>query len=227
MTVRLLVGLVAVATAACGSPVAGDAPAPPAIAPRLVCEIVPSVATDDFERTSIGPAWAWQPVRTAAPVIRDGQLGTADPNLLILWWTADAFGADQFSEVVVARDLDSSNLRGVQAFVRRQSSGTPWRYGFHYNTGERYGPPGFEIKYDGGSPGVVLATTPGRQFRAGDVIRLEARGTRLTAFLNGSPVLSVEHSALRGGAPGMVLNPENTAPALLRAVDAWTGGDLP
>ena len=179
-----------------------------------------TVRADDFERADGGPGpnWAWQ-AGVGAPTIRGGRLGSVDEKLVITWWTPDDFAPDQFSEGVVSPGFDPTTTFGLQVFVRRQDSGTPWRYGFHFNPSNG----NYELKYDGGSPGIVLVSRPGVQFKPGDVIRIEVRGSILTSFLNGALMLTTTHSALTGGRPGVVIN--SIFGTTRYAWDLWRGGE--
>ena len=103
--------------------------------------------------------------------------------------------------------------------MRRQATGVPWRYGFHFEP--TLG--SYLLKYDGG-PSVILASRPGSHFLPGDVVRIEARGSTLRCFLNGVLILTATHSALTGGAVGVGINPLE-APALY-AFESWRGGEL-
>lgn len=178
---------------------------------------------DDFERSDgpPGPNWSWQ-AGIGAPLIRGGTLGSLDNRLVITWWNTTQFASNQFSEAVIAAGFDTTATFAVQVFVRRQGSGTPWRYGFHFQppTGE------YQLKYDGGSPGIVLATRPGVQFKPGDVVRIEARGNVLTGYLNGAVILTVTHNALTDGRPGVVINGVGKVGPTRNGVEVWRGGDL-
>lgn len=179
--------------------------------------------SDDFERPDGAPGanWAWQ---LTAPTIRRGSLGSTNPGLVIAWWAADTFAPDQFSEAVVSPGFNPADTYALQVFVRRQpqahGSGAPWRYAFHYqpSTGN------YTLKYDGGSPGIVLAEIRGTQFVPGDIVRIEVQGSTIRGLLNGVVLLTSTHTALTGGQTGLVINPIYAVS--LEAWDLWRGGEL-
>lgn len=180
-------------------------------------------AADDFNRPD-GPAgsnWAWQ---VSEGTIRSGSLGSSSDALAIGWWTQGTFPADQFSEAVVSPGFAVGTQPAVtllQVFVRRQDSGFA-RYGFHFNqlNSETWI---YELKYDGISPGVVIATAPAPQpWQPGDVVRIEAQGNQIRGLVNGTVVISGTHDTLVGGRPGVVINP--LGPTSLQSYDAWRGG---
>lgn len=208
---RAAAPLLALSVAAAGC---GSSPVAPAGGPT------PAVLrSDDFERPDgpPGPSWAWQS-GIGAPRIRGGDLGTEGQGFFIAWWAADAIGPDQFSEAVIAQGFDPAQV-AVQVFVRRQPTGTPWRYGFHFNPGNG----DYELKYDGGSPGVVLVGVPASPFQPGDTVRIEVQGNALRALVNGVEVAAATHDALAGGLAGLVVNPAPGTIALTGWA-SWRGG---
>lgn len=206
------VATVGLAVLACGS---GSPTSPSPNEPNR-----PAQRSDDFERPDgpPGPNWAWQ-AGLGAPTIRSGRLGSVNNSLVIAWWATDTFVDDQFSEATVAPGFDSVATFALQVFVRRQGTGVPYRYGFHYNPRTRL----YELKYDGGSPGIVIASVGGQQFRTGDVVRIEIAGTALRGLVNGTVVLTAAHDALKSGQAGLVINSSTTS---FYAWESWRGGSL-
>ena len=88
-----------------------------------------------------------------------GRLGSTDHNLIIARWAAETFAGDQFSEAIVAQGFDAVATFTLQVFVRRQGSGVPYRYGFHYNPNSR----SYDLKFDSGTPEVGITGVPGSQ----------------------------------------------------------------
>jgi hypothetical protein len=116
-------------------------------------------------------------------------------------------------------------FRGLQAFIRQQVSGTPWRYGCHYFSNTRT----YQIKYDGG-PGTEtrLVDESGQEPLPvpGDRIRIEAVGTTIRCYVNGQLKLQGVDGALSGGAIGFVIGLNSGATELpRRIVGSWTGGE--
>lgn len=184
----------------------------------------PATASDDFERADgpLGPNWQGQ---GGSLTIESGEVSVVQLGASAgVTWIANAFGADQFSELVVGTMNGGtvSQFRGLQTVVRLQP-GSAIRYGFHYFSGAG----GYEIKYDGVSPGVVLASLPASPPVTGDVLRVEVQGTTIRGYLNGQLLLQTTHSQLTGGSPGFVVGIDQGAQFLpRRAVASWRGGDL-
>lgn len=185
-------------------------------------------ASDDFERATLGANWSTASGSAAGIVA--GNFGALFLGPVSSDWIASSFGADQFSEVVVATGKDPNML--VQPHVRRQSS-SPARYGFHYNLEKT--PAVWEIKYDGVPTAEVriLTSTTGPAPVAGDVMRIEARGREISGYLNGQRILVATDNAasaiLATGGVGitarLVVGTSTTYPTPI--VASWRGGSLP
>jgi hypothetical protein len=181
---------------------------------------------DDFERANgaLGPNWL---DASGNLEIESGEVGmSALGGSSIARWQATAFGPNQFSEAVVG-SLDGNTFdffRGLQVFVRLQTSGTAWRWGLHYFTNMRR----YEIKYDGGPTAEtrVWATGAAPLPVPGDVLRIEAVGDTIRGFVNGQLTLQVVDPALAGGAAGFVIGLNPGATTLPRGIVAsWNGGE--
>jgi len=181
-------------------------------------------AADNFDRADgpLGPNWGGQ---TANLTLESGEVSmiqtTGNTGAV---WAADAFGPDQFSEVVIGSLNGGSILdfRGIQVFTRFQSA-TSLRYAFHYfaDIGD------YQIKFDGGTPGEVLATLPAPPPGPGDVLRVEVRGSTIRGFVNGQLVLQATHTQLTGGEIGFLIGyTQGGQVRPRRTVTAWAGGEL-
>jgi hypothetical protein len=181
-------------------------------------------AADNFDRADgpLGANWSGQ---TANLTLEGGEVSmiqtTGNTGAV---WAADAFGPDQFSEVVIGSLNGGSILdfRGIQVFTRFQS-GTSLRYAFHYfaDVGD------YQIKFDGGTPGVVLASLPAPPPGPGDVLRVDVRGSTIRGFVNGQLVLQVTHTQLTGGEIGFLIGYTQGGQVLpRRTVTSWAGGEL-
>jgi hypothetical protein len=139
----------------------------------------------------------------------------------------DSFGGDQFSEVVVGslEGKDFDFFRGLQAYVRMQLAGTPWRYGCHYFSNVLK----YQIKYDGGPTAEtrIIAETPVEPLPVpGTRIRMEAVGDTVRCYVDGALRLEATDAALSGGGIGFVIGLNPGATELPRGiVDRWIGGE--
>ena len=186
--------------------------------------------TDDFERIDLGPNWTHR-IGTNAGIVGGKDFGALSFGFMSVDWTANQFGADQFSEATMAPGKDPNML--VQVHVRRQTVGSAARYGFHY-TPEKI-PPVWEIKFDGvPTPETrILAEVAGSPPAVGEVIRIEARGREIRAYRNGQLVLSATDNApdavLVAGGLGITTRmrqgTSTTYPTPI--VASWKGGSLP
>jgi hypothetical protein len=194
----------------------------------LVVEAAPPLSVrDDFDRADgpLGPSWMDGSNNLA---IQSGEVGlTSLAGSSLARWVADVFRPDQFSEVVVGT-LEGNSFdffRGLQAFIRMQLQGTPWRYGCHYFSNTLT----YQIKYDGGPTAEtrVLDETPQEPLPVtGDRIRIEAVGDTIQCYVNDQLKLQTVDGALTDGAIGFVvgLNPGATE-LPRRIVASWTGGE--
>jgi hypothetical protein len=154
--------------------------------------------------------------------------GALSIGFLTVDW-AGRFGADQFSEVVIAATKDVNAL--VQVHVRRQSDSFA-RYGFHYNPEKS--PAVWEIKYDGVPTAQtrIIASTTGPALANGDVVRIEVRGRQISGFRNGQLVLVASDDApnaiLATGGTGITSRPKDgtTIPYPAPVAASWRGGTL-
>lgn len=151
---------------------------------------------------------------------------------------SEGFGADQFSEAVIASGKPDSVL--TQVFVRMQPVGKPSgngaRYGFHYNADP--GKAWWEIKYDGVTTAetrVWINATPPPP-GSGDTLRIEVTGTSpvvIKGFHNGVEIISVtdaEDARITAtGLPGMVARAKGgtTVAPSSPIFASWKGGNSP
>ncbi|HLZ29815.1 MAG TPA: hypothetical protein VKV73_21055 [Chloroflexota bacterium] len=179
---------------------------------------------DDFQRDSLGDGWH---IYNGNAGIVNGELGIVNKSgpmlgLGILAWQGAVLSADQFSEAVVAPDKDPDAL--LQVFVRRRTSDNQ-RYGFHWNP---YAGGRWELKRDGGTPGIVLTTLAAPQRPGpGDVLRIEVVGSQITGIYNGNVMLTASDTDLTdAGQPGLALNIGLLTHLPAAFVTRWSGGSL-
>jgi hypothetical protein len=184
----------------------------------------PDSADDDFERASLGADWT---VHNGEVGIVKGDLVLRSKGIGILTRSAPNFGADQFSEAVLAQGRDAGSMQ--QVFVRRrQSDGA--RYGFCYNPD----PGRWEIEFDGvpRERTRILASLPVKAGPGpGDTIRIEVRGNTLKGFHNGKEILSATAAAAdaitQSGPPGLAFHIRDTKVYPVPMFAGWKGGNLP
>ncbi len=198
-------------------------------------------AADDFQRASLGPNWT-RYSGSNAEIVNGADLGAPTPStttLILVGWTASTFGADQFSEGIIADGWPDTML--PQIFVRRRA-GDLARYAFHFNdenaAGNGIANPRWEIKYDGVPTAQtrLLTTVPTTMPAPGDLLRIEARGTSpviIKGFHNGVEVISATDSAVQristSGPAGLVSRLRRggyTAPPNSPVFASWRGGSL-
>lgn len=180
-----------------------------------------ATASDDFERsTGLGANWT----------VNTGPLGIANNSDLafggalgIAIWAANTFGPNQFCEGTLVAGWDTTSQASV--CVRRQAS-DEHRYGFHWNNSTSE----WELKYDGGSGTVVLATTSAfSRPVGGDTLRIEVVDSTITGYKNGVQVLRVMDTRIDGVSdtprPALVMAKTGNA-VTIPVWESWNGGDL-
>ncbi len=190
-------------------------------------------ASDDFERASLGGNWT-RFGDSNAEIVNGRDLGAPTSTWLFVGWTASAFDANQFSEIIIADGKPSTML--TQVYVRRRASDLA-RYGFHFNPESDPANPRWEIKYDGvpSAQTRILASVPGTGTAPGDRLRIEVRGSSnvvIKGFHNGVEVISATDAAhqriTNSGPAGMVSRYSlgTTPPPNVPVFASWRGGSL-
>ncbi|HET9634829.1 MAG TPA: Ig-like domain-containing protein [Gemmatimonadaceae bacterium] len=145
---------------------------------------------------------------TGSSSIRDG----------FAFWNASAFGSDQSSQITIAGGL-SSGTQFAEVTVRASGTDNTTYNAYFFKTDGSSGSGHTELwKVVAGSRTRLrtFATT----FRAGDVIRIEARGQTITCYANGVSIGSFSDASLSGGAPGVGAYGRSIA------IDNWVGQTL-
>lgn len=178
---------------------------------------VGGTASDDFNRADSSTLGAnWTSHGSDMPQVIGNQAGSKSGSSISgAYWTADTFGGDQFSEVVIPAIPASACWVGVT--VREIGTSGYLLIAFN-NAGT------LEMRIyreDAGSYTQLQGNNV--SFAPGDVMRLEVLGTTLTAKLNGVSVMTPPtDSTYASGAPGIQFF-SNTVP---QVVDDWSGGEL-
>ena len=173
-------------------------------------------ATDDFNRADGGLGANWT-THLAAPTIASNQAVAATSNAYnSAYWNADAFGADQYSEIIVG---DADAYRGC--LVRASGSGgSANAYGCY--AGSSLNSFGLPVgKWVAGSFSVLDTISFG--LVTDDRLRLEVSGTTLRVYVNDTQVgTDLTDTDLSAGSAGIVLYQSAETPC----INAWDGGNL-
>src|SRR5262249_55957028 len=144
-------------------------------------------ATDDFNRGSLGGNWT---TYAGSPTLSGTALNAGGYSIRR---TAETFGADHYSEIVITE----ANTNGLCAVVRISDDNN---YYYIYPNGSGF----VQIwkKVAGGFSSVTsqFAATQG----AGTTYRLEATGSTIKMYVNGSLITSQTDTSLTTGGPGIV-----------------------
>jgi hypothetical protein len=181
-----------------------------------------ATASDDFNRANaatLGANWT----QAKGDSARHGILGNqADANGAADcgdYYSATAFGGDQFSQatvVAVASLLQAVTVRGITSGVNRD----------RYNGGHDFNDTGNKrhriYKYVGGV-WTSLGAHASEDLTAGHVARLEAVGTGLDLKINGVSKVATTDASLASGQPGLY---SVHGVADVAMWDDWSGGDL-
>lgn len=135
------------------------------------------------------------------------------PVALHVHWNAGSFSNDQYAEAKLAQVGSAGQRIGVCV---RAGAGNAYAF---VTDGTFY------IFYKLSGYSYTLLAQAVRAVSAGDVIRLEASGTTLTAKHNGATVATVTDSTLSSGQPGIAAIGEATS-GTYTLLDDWVGDDL-
>lgn len=172
--------------------------------------------SDNFHRADASPlsgSWAtigttdWQIVGNVAEQANLAGLISGEKNTAMTW------PDDQYSEITVGTLTGGAVFVG--AGVRMNPTGN--FYGFVGIAGTNTA---YIQRYSGGGGTTLTSTTV--TINPGDVMRLEIRGTTLTAYLNGTVVMTTTDATYATGNPG-IAGFNNTAVAD-GTITLWAGG---
>jgi hypothetical protein len=170
-------------------------------------------ASDNFNRANENPLagnWTTAPGASAMQLFSNQVTGSTGANCTS-FWNADTFGNDQYSQVT---PVDNTNF-GAGLAVRVRTTTQYDCYILFLNAS------GSVQIYKIIAGSVTLLSSPNFAYAAGDVIKLEAVGTTLTAYKNGvAQANPATDSALTAGAAGLFANNFNLF------LDDWEGGNV-
>src|SRR4051812_44375737 len=191
-------------------------------------------ATENFAggAAALSGSWAQRTVSGAATVNRDGSgLGTQsaiDASFdKFAVWTADAFAADQYAQVVVK--AVASTAAYAEAMVRSAgNAGTFSGYTFYTDGVNGAGHTELAV-FSAGTPTVLCNFSPAAAFATGDVLKMQVVGNVITCYKNGVVLVpstggtSVTNSTLASGSAGLgCFWGAGSAPTF----DDWEGGNV-
>jgi hypothetical protein len=175
-----------------------------------------AMPTDDFNRadsTDLGANWtppsAYSPMQIVSNAVRPTV--TTDTNSGEYY--AGTFTNDQYSQVVI-KALPASSFVGCGPAVRMSASAGGYTVAVNTVAGiHLYGPSGVIGSYGETTPAV------------NDLIRLEAEGTAIRVYQNGTLRISTTDSNIASGNPGIFAYANGQTLADIQ-LDDWEGGNL-
>lgn len=125
--------------------------------------------------------------------------GNTSNNESCYRWNADTFNNDQYAQIVVTEDLEAANFIGGSV---RCQSGSAGYYSYYEDLTNRY-----FFKMVTGTYTDLVAPKTGVTNNLNDVLRIEAQGNLISAFLNGAAdsgfsVTDNSHASGSGGVSG-------------------------
>jgi hypothetical protein len=172
-----------------------------------------TVRTDSFSRPngSLGANWTpWSWSGSAALSITSDAAAATNSISSGAYWSADSFGATQFSFSCVTVLPSSGQWAGVT--VRQSGIGDNGYLAIWFGGT-------FYIFIENGSPSPPILTSGSGSLNAGDTMCLAASGTTITLYHNGVQVLRGTDSTWSSGSPGLA------AYGASSATTPWIGGD--
>lgn len=168
-------------------------------------------ATDAFTRTdgSLGSNWT-QANGTNSPRVRANGIDNYDGSDDLVYWNADSFNNDQYSQLV----YKSGSAVYLGPGVRITASNG---YGLEASSNN--------TRYLGKIVAGVYTELANNlaAFTANDVYRMEMTGTSLVVKVNGSNIFSVTDGSLASGSAGLAGYGSSSGST---AWDDWEGGNL-
>jgi hypothetical protein len=190
-------------------------------------------ATDNFNRTNADPidgSWVKAPGTSTNAKIISNEVGlSANPGfgIHIAYYnnTYSVWPSDQYSQVRVTDLVGIDDYLGP--IVRCAGAGwSPYKnyYFAHIRGGFGASKTMTLGKYVDGTQ-TTISTSSTITIADNDIIRLEAKGSALTVYINGISVLTGTDSSLGAGYPGFMMK-QNSADPSNPNLDDWEGGSL-
>lgn len=180
-----------------------------------------SVAYEAFTGTAGPLAGSWTQQSLLGTVNRNGSglgKGTYNTEDLFVFWNANTFSNDQYSQVRIGGGLASWS-QYVQIAVRSSGTTNPTYKAYAFYTDGVAGAGHSDVaKVINGNWTALrsFATT----FATGDVVKIKVVGTTITIYKNGVALGSVTDSSLPTGSPGVGVYGSTVT------LDDWEGGSV-
>lgn len=177
------------------------------------------IASDGFNRADGGLGANWTATKdffgttAVLQIVSNQAAGDAGGNWPLSIWTADSFPDDQYCQATYA-----GGTTFVTVFVRAAANGSNHLtgYGFYFRLSDHAW--GLD-RFNGDSTATHLQSGIG-SFSAGDVLRIEAVGTEISAFINGAPFASGTDSTYTSGSAGLGITGSDAQ------ADDWSAGSM-
>lgn len=175
------------------------------------------IATDNFTRADGGVGANWTTYAAAGLQIAGNLVEGLTTGRDGAFWNANAFNSDQYSEITIA-----GTAGAIAPTVRCSSAGGENGYEAYFSG--TFGSAGTMFFQKSVAGAVTNVSNVGVTVSVGDVIRIEAAGTTVTIYKNGTSILTAQDTSLTSGNPGIFTqsNPVTKAQASL-----WAGGNIP
>jgi uncharacterized protein YjdB len=203
------------------TPRVGTAGDSAAVAPGTLA-LVPGVAyTESFTGIAGALSGTWSQQRSSGTINRNGAgagVGSVNAKDIFAFWSSNTFGNDQYSQTRITGGLVPGS-QFVQIIVRASGKGDAVYRNYLFYTDGAAGAGHTEVaKNINGTQTTFksFATT----FAAGDIIKIDAVGSRITCYKNGVAIGSVVDASITAGAPGVGVYGNGVR------VDDWEGGSL-
>jgi hypothetical protein len=187
------------------------------------------LATDDFNRANGGLGANWTTINTlAAPQINGNVVNAnAVDSDSAAFYSARAWPVDHWSEI---RDATASDDDGNQFITVRVTAGSNTYYLAGHYASSFGANKSFRLQKSTNGVISTLAQITTATITAGDILRLEAKGTgtvALTFKQNGNIILTANDSTspVNSGSPGIFAATDSGTLAN-HQLDDWAGGDF-
>jgi len=191
------------------------------------------LATDNFSRANGGLGANWTTTTGTgdfAPTIVSEHVETSTidgTNDAFAYYTGTTWPANQYSQVKVLVDVNAGGAGAVGVICRVNNGGANLYLALVEGPLDTPGGSMYLIKRKDSSQSQFLGTPViYRTLFTGDIIRLEAIGSKIRMLVNDVLVLEGTDSEFTSGPPGIFVT-RYTAPLSDAQIDDWEGGQLP